>query len=616
MIKKIKDFFTSSIRRELIIGIAVVHAILMSIFSIDLVEKEKSFLTLQNQKKIEGISKTLAINSTPWVLANDFAGLEEVIESIKHYPGIEKALILSPQGQVLAHSQKEYTGEYISDKISVGILKGDIVTKIVFENSDIIDAVSPILRDRQHIGWARVILNKSDINQGLYNVKMKGIFYTLIAILVGTVFAYIIGTNLTKSIYKVIDTIKSTKCGNPKIRTNLQRNDEIGVLANEFDLMLQKLSDQHTFLNIIIDSIPDFIFFKDYQNQNGKYIGCNNGFCNFVGKEKKDIVGKTDFDLFDKSVAEFFTQKDKQMLENGKLQHNEEWITFPDGTKALMDTLKTPFYDADGNLVGVLGVSRDITERDAIQKELDEKNKVIFEQAKLASMGEMIGNIAHQWRQPLSMISTIASSYKLKKEMNTLIDHEDLINEMSKIVSYAQYLSRTIDDFRNFIKGNSKIERFNLKNDTKIFLQLVDSTIKNNGIEVIVDLEETKELKGFPNELIQCFINIFNNAKDALNENRDSEKYIFISEKVEDGNIVIKFLDNAGGIPDDIIGRVFEPYFTTKHQSQGTGIGLHMTYNLITQGMKGNINVENKDFTFDEKEYRGAEFTITIPFLT
>ncbi len=616
MIKRIKDFFTSSIRRELIIGIATVHTVIMSVFIIYLVEKEKNFLTLQNQKKIEGISKTLAINSTPWVLSNDFVGLEEVVESIKHYPGIEKVLILSPQGQVLAHSQKEYIGQYISDSISTSFLKGDIVTNIVFENNDIIDSVSPILRNRQHIGWARVVLNKSDINQGIYNVKVDGIIYTIIAILVGMLFAYIIGTNMTKSIYKVIDTIKSTKRGNHSTRTNLKRNDEIGVLANEFDLMLQKLSDQHTFLNIIIDSIPDFIFFKDYQNQNGKYIGCNNGFCNFVGKEKKDIVGKTDFELFDKEVAEFFIEKDKQMLENRKLQHNEEWITFPDGTKALMDTLKTPFYDADGKLVGVLGVSRDITERDTIQKELDDKNKVIFEQAKLASMGEMIGNIAHQWRQPLSMISTIASSYKLKKEMNSIIDHEDLINEMSKIVNNAQYLSRTIDDFRNFIKGNSKIERFNLKNDTKIFLQLVDSTIKNNGIEVIVDLEETKELKGFPNELIQCFINIFNNAKDALNENRDSEKYVFISEKVEEGNIVIKFLDNAGGIPDDIIGRVFEPYFTTKHQSQGTGIGLHMTYNLITQGMKGTIGVENKEFTFDEKEYRGAEFTITIPFIT
>ena len=131
---------------------------------------------------------------------------------------------------------------------------------------------------------------------------------------------------------------------------------------------------------------------------------------------------------------------------------------------------------------------------------------------------------------------------------------------------------------------------------------------------MVLNLVEEINIEGYPNELIQCFINIFNNAKDALLENnKEGDRYIFISQETINNNVVIKFKDNAGGISQNIISKIFEPYFTTKHASEGTGLGLHMAYNLIVEGMHGNLKVNNINYKYNNKEYVGAEFTISLP---
>jgi len=229
-------------------------------------------------------------------------------------------------------------------------------------------------------------------------------------------------------------------------------------------------------------------------------------------------------------------------------------------------------------------------------------------------MGEMLNNIAHQWRQPLSVISTAASGMQVQKDMGLLKD-EQFYSYCERINENAQYLSQTIDDFRNFIKGDTKPILFNLKNDTDSFIKLVDSTIKNYHIQVIVELEEHINIKGYPNELIQCFINIFNNSKDAFLESNeyDEERYIFISQKIIDNHVKIIFKDNEGGIPANILPKIFDPYLTTKHQSVGTGIGFHMVYNIVLNHMQGSIEASNEEYLFNGKHYKGACFTITLP---
>jgi signal transduction histidine kinase len=226
-------------------------------------------------------------------------------------------------------------------------------------------------------------------------------------------------------------------------------------------------------------------------------------------------------------------------------------------------------------------------------------------------MGEMIGNIAHQWRQPLSVISTIATSTLLQNEAKSLSDTK-LESNMDLISDNVQYLSKTIDDFRNFIQKDREKMVFNLKHTIDIFLELNSSWIINDNLIIIEDIEDNINFEGYENELIQCFINIFNNSKDALQKLKDKDKLIFISLYKENDFIFIDFKDNAGGIPKEYINRVFEPYFTTKHKSLGTGIGLNMTYQIIT-AMDGIISVQNTTFMYNEKEYTGALFKIKFP---
>jgi len=244
-------------------------------------------------------------------------------------------------------------------------------------------------------------------------------------------------------------------------------------------------------------------------------------------------------------------------------------------------------------------------------KKLIENEKLFAQQSKLVAMGEMIGNIAHQWRQPLSIISTASTGIIMHKKYD-LLEEDKLIETCTSINENAQYLSKTIDDFSNFIKGDREKTIFSLKDGINSFLSLVKGTIKSNNISVVLDLQENIKIDGYENELMQCFINIFNNAKDILVEKVEDNRLIFISTFINKDKVIIKIKDNGGGIPEDIINKVFEPYFTTKHQSQGTGLGLHMTYNIIVDGMKGTVEVNNIEYKHDLVKYRGAEFFIVL----
>ena len=251
-----------------------------------------------------------------------------------------------------------------------------------------------------------------------------------------------------------------------------------------------------------------------------------------------------------------------------------------------------------------------------ITEHINEKTKqqnLIAQQSKMAAMGEMIGNIAHQWRQPLSSISTSATGMKLQKEMNILED-KFLIQGLDQINKSVQYLSETIDDFRNFFKPNKNKSEFNIQDTIDKVINLLNSQFISNGIKIIKSGNDIK-INTFENELIQVIINLLNNSRDELiKKDSKDEKLIFIGVFEDKNNLVLEIKDNAGGISEDIIDRVFEPYFTTKYQSQGTGIGLYMS-NQIIAGMEGFISVLNEEFEFEGKTYNGAVFKITIPLV-
>jgi len=239
-----------------------------------------------------------------------------------------------------------------------------------------------------------------------------------------------------------------------------------------------------------------------------------------------------------------------------------------------------------------------------------EKNRLkdlqIFEQVKIAHMGEMITNIAHQWRQPLSAISTLASTTIIENEMK-ILDDASLKDKMENIISKTKYLSTTINTFKSIANDEDKLlKNSSIKDEIDEAINMLNSNL-NHDIKIInnIKLDDTVQSKMIHGEFSQVIINLLNNSKDFLIERNIDNPWIKIELKKENDLAYITIEDNANGIEEDVLPKVFNPYFTTKHQSQGTGLGLHISYRIVTENLNGNISVKNSE--------NGAIFTITLP---
>jgi len=243
----------------------------------------------------------------------------------------------------------------------------------------------------------------------------------------------------------------------------------------------------------------------------------------------------------------------------------------------------------------------------------NEQNMLLKHQSRMAILGEMLNNIAHQWRQPLNAITVHLSGLKLKNQMHMVKD-EDINEAADSVIKYATYLSNTIDDFRDFIKDNPEKENFSVQSSFNKAVDIVSASLKNNYISLeILQNDEEFFIDGISNELSQVFINILHNSKDVLLEKDIQDKLIQISFYKENNKIFITLHDNGGGIEKNILDKIFDPYFTTKHKSQGTGIGLYMSSKIIREHFSGEIIVQNEDIMSQKNIYHGAKFYIVLP---
>ncbi len=240
-----------------------------------------------------------------------------------------------------------------------------------------------------------------------------------------------------------------------------------------------------------------------------------------------------------------------------------------------------------------------------------EKDDLMSQQAKMATMGEMIANIAHQWKQPLSQITTISSGIKMQNALDHL-NLEDINSQMDKITKSTKYLSETIDDFKNFFSPHKQFNEFKVTDTINRTLKLLESSFKSSNIKIIrEDIDVT--IKSNENELLQVLVNIIKNATEALEckEELKENKFIFIKTSKKDNYLNLEIYDNAQGINKNIIKNVFNPYFTTK--GEGTGIGLYMSKNIITQSLKGKLFAENVSYEYKGNNFNGAKFILMLP---
>ncbi|MGP2655949.1 sensor histidine kinase [Malaciobacter sp. WC5094] len=243
---------------------------------------------------------------------------------------------------------------------------------------------------------------------------------------------------------------------------------------------------------------------------------------------------------------------------------------------------------------------------------LIEKENLLVQQSKMATMGEMINNIAHQWKQPLSLISTSNGLLELNQKYNNFSQKE--IEEAIEAINLSvKNLSHTIDDFRNFFNPEKELKSFSIRKSFEKTFKLIKSEFNNNNIQIIQNIEDI-ELYSYENELLQVLINILKNAKEELIKlEKDKKRVLLINTKKENNYLIIEIQDNANGINEKYINKVFDNHFTTKKDKGGSGIGLYMSKQIIEKSIKGKITVKNNYFSFENHNYKGACFTISLP---
>ena len=334
---------------------------------------------------------------------------------------------------------------------------------------------------------------------------------------------------------------------------------------------------------------------------NGAFIKCNKRFLNMVGIQKEDIRDLTICSLMSEESREIFRKENKNIFSNFAEIQNEYVLINRDNEQVYVIGSSVLLQNSKNNFR--LLTLEDITKLKNLEEQQKTQERLMAQQAKMAEMGDMVGAIAHQWRQPLNSINAAAIKIRFLNELGTLNDKE-VVDTTIFIEEQSSKMSQTINDFLNFFKPSKEKERFLLKTVIENIKNMISTQLESRNIEIILNMDEKLEIFGYKNELEHALLNIITNARDA-HEGKNIQHKKIIVNTMSDGEIAkIDVLDNAGGIPDGIINKIFNPYFSTKPPDKGTGIGLYMVKNILERGFGGSIKVCNIE--------DGAKFEIII----
>ncbi len=566
------------------------------------------YMNNQQNKTVElaqTVGLVLGQDIAKLVLLNDVSFASDITSKLKSFSGLESMVLYKlDEKPVFQYSKdnKSFTVEKLPSNKEIKYILNSNLLKL-YINANYQDS---------HLGFIELNFKIDTIE----NVIRKDIKVLIIILFFMFIVSYILAhisakdfTNPILNLVNFLEKIDLVDFINKRIITN-QKN-EFGKLYDEVNSMLNRIEVSYNEQKIasVAFEIQSGMTITD---KNHNILKVNKAFEKITGYTQKEVLGKTPAVLkSDLHNREFYTNLYKNLKKDGvwigeiRNKHkngniyNEHLII-----QSVLDSNNEPIYYVASFL--------DITKQKIMEEKLTQKEQLLIQQSKMAQMGEMLENIAHQWRQPLSIITTSATGLKIQQELS-LLTNERLIESLDIIVKASLHLSNTIDDFRNFYKNDKEKKFFNLKNTVEKSLTLVSSKFKNQDIEIKIEVEDI-ELNGFENELLQVFINILSNAKDELVKKDNQIKIIYIFTKKQQDNICISFQDNAGGIKEELLTHIFDSHFTTKEQEDGTGIGLYMS-KLIIDKMNGEIKASNEKINYYDKTFDGAKFSITLPLV-
>ncbi len=398
----------------------------------------------------------------------------------------------------------------------------------------------------------------------------------------------------TPSKEKLITNITELDTLNVNFTNMLKELDEKNNRLKNFNKILkqkvkeatQELREKNKTMNILLDTVMEAVIIWD---ENQQITNINKSVFNiFNYKKMEDIIGLNIFNI----LPEYEYDKVKKAFKEDNVNAYE--IDLYRSDKSVFPALVKGSYTLINGKKYRISTVIDLTT-------VKEKDKQLLQQAKQAQMGEMISMIAHQWRQPLNAISATSINLSLMSSMGMLED-EKLQKDNEFIQEQCQKMSQTIDTFMNFVKPSQESKEFKIKHTIELIMKIMTTQLINHNIKVTMNYEdEDISLVGYEDLLEQVIINILSNARDAFNKignniSTDTKEKIITIKVYKDENIpIIKIRDNAGGIPKDVKDKIFNPYFTTKEQGKGTGIGLYMSLDIMKKSFSGDIIYTNTD---------------------
>ncbi|MFN7958764.1 MAG: ATP-binding protein [Holophagaceae bacterium] len=374
--------------------------------------------------------------------------------------------------------------------------------------------------------------------------------------------------------------------------------------------LVEQVASREARLQALLRAIPDLVWLK---NPEGVYLGCNRAFERLFGAKEADILGKTDYDFVSREQADFFRQKDRDVIESGETRINEEWVTLAEtGQEILLETLKTPMHDAEGRLTGVLGIGRDITEHHRMVAEQGRLEAQLQQAQKMELVGRFAGSVAHDYNNMLGVI--LANADLALYQMPQVQAERKYLEEIQRAARHSANLTRQLLAFARRQPVEPCLLDLNL---SVAGMQGVLGRLVGPEIHLVWTLSPAVwEVRMDPTQLDQVLTNLVVNARDAItgrgrievataNHTLGEADCAALPEVLPGDYICLSVTDSGCGMTPEVAERIFEPFFTTKPAGRGTGLGLATVHGIVKQN-HGAIQV-------DSEPGRGTTFRVLFP---
>lgn len=595
--------YKNHISVRFILNIILIHAFLMGLIVVDTIDRETDFTRDQLLSKGIILSELLATNTASSLLNNDIVAMQERISQLKTFDSISTSFILDAQERVRASDDKSYFNLVLSDTVSIELLealKQSSAISMQRVHNGMVDTMSKVIVDNQTIGYTRIILDTASLDQQIQLLTEHGLFYILIAIVLGSLFAWLSIRTLTKRL--LLLTNAANKMANKEFDIPLPQSnsdDEIGIMTRAMQTMqtslyehIEEQNKQHELLKNLINTIPARIFWKD---RDSRYIGCNPLFLQDASIEyEEDIIGKTDYDMVWKEQAEAYRADDAEVMDakEGKYYIIEPQ-TQKDGRTLWLNTSKVPLVDPLGNVYGILGVYIDITQQKELEAKLREAKKHAEQTSQFKS--EFLANMSHEIRTPMNAIMGFIENLK-KGETDP-----QRTEKFNLITTTSHTLLQVINDILDLSKIESgKLELSMIPvNVETLFTQscrIFDEQLESKNIRLETDIDE--HLPGCilcdDVRFSQILFNLLSNALKFTPDGGNIQ--ISLHYDPEPQHLHVSIQDDGEGIAQEQLSKIFESFTqadtSTTCKFGGTGLGLSISARLIDK-MGGELKVKS-----------------------